>query len=65
MRAFLIQHVDAVITTALGLWITVYSWRGRERLRANPKKVARALPILAPLIVVLTSAVRFGLPAST
>jgi len=52
MRAFLIQHVDALITTALGLWITVYSWRQRERLRASPKKLARALPVLAPLVVV-------------
>src|SRR5438874_2391175 len=52
MRAFLIQHVDAVITTALGLWITIYSWRQRERLRASPKKLARALPIMAPLVVV-------------
>jgi hypothetical protein len=52
MRAFLIQHADALITTVLGLWITVYSWRARERLRASPKKLARALPILAPLVVV-------------
>jgi hypothetical protein len=52
MRAFLIQHVDAIITTTLGLWITVYAWRQRERLRASPKKLARALPILAPLVVV-------------
>ncbi|MCX6905476.1 MAG: hypothetical protein NTW03_18760, partial [Verrucomicrobia bacterium] len=52
MRAFLIQHVDAVITTILGLWITVYSWRQRDRLRVSPKKLARALPVLAPLVVV-------------
>src|SRR5439155_18801916 len=52
MRTFFIQHIDAVITTALGLWITVYSWRKRERLRASPKKLARALPVLAPLVVV-------------
>jgi hypothetical protein len=52
MRAFLIQHVDAIITTTLGLLITVYAWRRRERLRASPKKLVRALPILAPLVVV-------------
>lgn len=52
MRAFLIQHIDALITTALGLWITVYSWRQRKRLQASPKKLARALPVLAPLVVV-------------
>ena len=32
--------------------ITVYSWLHRERLRASPKKLARALPILSPLVVV-------------
>jgi hypothetical protein len=52
MRSFLILHVDAIITTTLGLWITVYAWRQRERLRASPKKLARALPVLAPLVVV-------------
>jgi hypothetical protein len=52
MRAFLIQHIDALITTALGLWITVYTWRQRERLRASPQKLVRALPVLAPLVVV-------------
>ena len=51
MRAFFIQHIDALITTGLGLWITVYSWRQRERLRASPKKLVRALPVLAPLVV--------------
>lgn len=52
MRAFLIQHVDALISTGIGLWITVYSWRHRDRLRSSPKKLARALPILAPLVLV-------------
>ena len=51
MRAFLIQHVDALITTSLGLCIAVYSQRQRERLRASPKKLVRALPVLAPLVV--------------
>jgi hypothetical protein len=52
MRAFLVQHVDAITTTTVGLWITVYAWRQRERLRASPKKLARTLPVLAPLVVV-------------
>ena len=51
MRTFLIHHIDAVIDTALGLWITIYCWLHRERLRSSPKKLARALPILAPLIL--------------
>ncbi|PYJ84114.1 MAG: hypothetical protein DME22_13925 [Verrucomicrobia bacterium] len=36
----------------MGLLITVYSWRQRARLRASPKKLTRALPLLAPLVVV-------------
>ncbi len=52
MRAFLIQHIDALISTACGLGLTLWSWRQRERLRASPKKLARALPILAPLVLV-------------
>jgi hypothetical protein len=52
MRVFLIQHVDALITTAVGFCITVYSWQQHERLRASSKKLVRALPVLAPIVVV-------------
>ena len=60
MRAFFIQHIDAIITTTLGLWITVYAWRQRDRLRASPQKLVRALPVVAPLVVVF-GLVRFML----
>jgi hypothetical protein len=52
MRAFLIQHIDSVITTTVGLCLTVYALRRRERLEASPKKLARAFPVLAPLVAV-------------
>lgn len=63
MRALLIQHPDAIITTALGLWITIFAWRARERLRASPRKVVRALPVLAPLLVVF-GLLRFALDSA-
>ncbi len=52
MRAFLLQHIDACITLAVGLWLTFYSWRHRERLRASPRKLTRALPILTAVVVI-------------
>jgi hypothetical protein len=63
MRAFLIQHVDALITTAAGLLITVYSWRARKRLRASPNKLVRVLPVLAPLVF-LFGLLQFALDAN-
>ena len=52
MYAFVFQHIDALISTAAGLCLTVYSWRRYEHLRTSPKKAARALPYLAPFVVV-------------
>lgn len=51
MNAFLIQHIDALITTIAGICFTIYSWRNRDRLRTSPKKIVRILPILAPLVL--------------
>jgi len=51
MKTFIIQHIDAIITTALGLGLSIYAWRQRERLRASPQKIVRALPILALLVL--------------
>lgn len=52
MRVFFIQHIDAIITTTLGLCATAYAWRQHQRLQTNPNWLVRNLPILAPLIVV-------------
>jgi len=51
MKTFIIQHIDAIITTALGLGLSIYAWHQRERLRASPQKIVRALPILALLVL--------------
>jgi hypothetical protein len=60
MRAFLIQHIDALITTAAGLLLIAYSWRQRERLRTSPYKLTRVLPILA-LVVLAFGLLSFSL----
>ncbi|MGA2556395.1 MAG: hypothetical protein ABSG04_08990 [Verrucomicrobiota bacterium] len=53
MRAFLIQHGEALLITICGLWATFYAWGRRERLRASPNFPVRALPVLAPIIILL------------
>lgn len=55
MHAFLIQHVDAVVITAIGLGLTLHAWLKRESLLASPNRLVRAQPVLAPL------ALAFGL----
>lgn len=52
MRAFFLQHVDALISIGIGLGLSVYSWLHRVRLFSSPNKLVRALPVLAPLILV-------------
>jgi hypothetical protein len=52
MRTFLIQHIDAMLMTGAGLWATFYAWGQRERLRASPKFLVRALPVLAPIMMI-------------
>ena len=52
MRGFFIQHIDALISIGFGIGLTVYSWVHRDRLQSSPKKIVRALPVLAPLLLV-------------
>ncbi|MEI7535517.1 MAG: hypothetical protein WCK57_14215 [Verrucomicrobiae bacterium] len=54
MNTFFIQHIDDFISIGFGIWIAVFSWRQRERLRASQKKLVRLLPVLAPLVVVFS-----------
>jgi hypothetical protein len=55
MRSFLIHYGDFIVETALGLWLTVYAMRNRERLRASayPPANWRYLPALGPFLIVL------------
>ena len=41
MHAFLIRHIDALITTIAGLFMTIYTLKNRDRLRASPKLAQR------------------------
>ena len=52
MRLYFIQYIDAIITTILGLYFTIYAYRHRERLQTNSQKLVRILPVLAPLVLV-------------
>jgi hypothetical protein len=52
MRGFLIQHIDALISIGFGIGLTLYSWVRRDRLQSSSKKIVRALPVLAPLVLV-------------
>lgn len=51
MHAYLIQHIDALITTAIGIFITAYSLRDHKRLATNHSRMAQALRVLGPLII--------------
>jgi hypothetical protein len=50
--AFVIQHIDAIITTAAGLIACIVAFRKREQFRSNSNRFARGLPILAPLVLI-------------
>jgi len=53
MKIFILQHIDAIITTALALCLLIYAWKHRKRLQSSPRKIDRALPALAIVLLLI------------
>lgn len=64
MLQFIVSNIDALITTAGGLYFTVYSHVKKESLAASGNPLSRQLPKLAPVLL-LFGIVLFFLPDAT
>ena len=61
---FLISNIDAVITTVLGSFFTIYALRKREDLSSSSNGLMRLLPVLAPLVLIF-GLIQFFIPTSS
>lgn len=51
MKQYLLTHIDAVITTTFGVFITILSIQKRTELALSTNKMRRALPVLGPCVL--------------
>lgn len=49
---FLVSNIDAIITSVLGTYFTIYALRRRETLSKSSNGLTRLLPVLAPLLLI-------------
>jgi len=62
MQQYLLAHIDAVITTVFGAFFSFISIRNRSELNQSTNKLRRALPILAPLVLIW-GLMQFAIPS--
>lgn len=60
---FLVSNIDAVITTVLGAYFTIYALRKRGSLSSSANGLTRLLPVLAPMVLFF-GLIQFFLPSS-